>query len=63
MKIFLEKLTQVVSQSGKKHGLSGTHICREIHEKQGFYFFVGNCSSAASLLANKLCTGAMSENA
>ena len=42
MKILLEKLTQVVSQSGMKHGLSGIHICRVIYEKQGV-FFAGNC--------------------
>ncbi len=43
MKIFLEKLTHVLPQSGMKHGLSGIHICRVIYEKQGFYFYTGNC--------------------
>ncbi len=30
IKILLEKLTQVISQSGMKHGLSGINICRII---------------------------------
>ncbi len=45
VKILLEKLTQVVSQSVMKNGLPGIHICRVIKEKQGFYFFAGNCKS------------------
>ncbi len=40
----LGKLTQVILQSGMKHGLSGIHICRIIQEKQGFYFFARNCN-------------------
>ena len=41
MKVLLEKLAQVVSHSGMKHGLSGLHIV--IYEKQRSYFFAGNC--------------------
>ena len=43
IKIHLEKLTQVISQAGMKHGLSGIHICRIIQKKQGFFFFARNC--------------------
>ncbi len=38
IKVLLEKLTQVISQSGMKHALSGIHT----RKKQGFYFFAGN---------------------
>ena len=38
-------LRQCVSQSGMKHGLSGINICQVIYEKQGFYFFAGNCNT------------------
>ncbi len=34
-----KKLTQVLSQYGMKHGLSGIHICRVILEKTRVLFF------------------------
>ncbi len=37
IRLLLEKLTQVISQSGMQHGLSG------------FYFFARNCSFQVSL--------------
>ena len=50
IKILLEKLTQVISQSGMKHGLSGIHICRIIQRNKGSIFSQGTVSPQLILL-------------